>query len=125
MKDYSAQWTDQGIRLVRCAIGDGAVPFAEIFEILGQHHDQLTCVLEPGALEARQMRFFTADWWRGYPPKSASKLAACLLAARKDRLPEGADWRNPWEMGEDQSIDSYELAMIRRSSANMKSLGLM
>ena len=28
LKDYRVQFTDEGYRLVRCAIGDGAVPFA-------------------------------------------------------------------------------------------------
>ncbi len=30
LKDYRVQFTDEGFKLVRCAIGDGAVPFAEM-----------------------------------------------------------------------------------------------
>ena len=30
LKDYRVQFTDEGYRLVRCAIGDGAVPFPEM-----------------------------------------------------------------------------------------------
>src|SRR5204862_76996 len=90
LKDYRAQWTDEGIRLVRCAIGDGAVPFQELFEILAEHNSTLTAVLEPGALEARHVRFFTKHWWQGYPPMQAEDFAACLLAARAKRLPDDA-----------------------------------
>lgn len=125
LKDYRAQWTDEGLRLVRCAIGDGAIPFPELFDILGEHQAELTCVLEPGALEARHVRLFTPDWWTGYPAKSAEALAACLLAARKNRLPDNADWQTPWEKGEDDKLVDYELDMIRRSAANMKKLGIM
>lgn len=125
LKDYRAQWTDDGIRLVRCAIGDGAVPFPELFDLLGEHNDTLTAVLEPGALEARHVRLFTPDWWHGYAPKSAEELAACLLAARRNRLPDDAEWRTPWERGADSELVDYELAMIRRSAENMKRLGLM
>jgi sugar phosphate isomerase/epimerase len=50
LKDYNVQFTDEGFRLVRCAIGDGFVPFAEVLAILREHHDHLTAVLEPGAL---------------------------------------------------------------------------
>jgi sugar phosphate isomerase/epimerase len=125
LKDYNAQWTDEGIRLVRCAIGDGAVPFREIFEILGEHHEQMTAVLEPGALEARHVRLFTPDWWQGYAPRPAEALAACLAAARKNRLPDEADYRTPWEREDDRALIAYELDMIRRSAANMKALGLM
>ena len=57
LKDYRVQFTDEGFRLVRCAIGDGAVPFARAGAILAEHHDTLTAVLEPGALEARHVRF--------------------------------------------------------------------
>lgn len=125
LKDYRVQWTDEGLRLVRCAIGDGAVPFAEMFDILARHHESLTAVLEPGALEARHVRLFTPGWWHGYPPKPAEELAACLRAARRNRLPDDADWRTPWEREEDGKLIDYELSMIRRSAANMKALGIM
>ncbi|MDP1732410.1 MAG: sugar phosphate isomerase/epimerase family protein [Devosia sp.] len=125
LKDYNVQWTDEGLRLVRCAIGDGAVPFKELFDILGQHHQALTAVLEPGALEARHVRLFTPGWWHGYPPKEAGELAACLLAARRNRLPDAADLRTPWERGDDGALVDYELSMIRRSAANMQALGFM
>ena len=125
LKDYNAQWTDEGIRLVRCAIGDGAVPFQELFEILGRHHDEVTAVLEPGALEARPVRFFTAAGWHGYAPRPAEDFAACLAAARVRRLADDADWRTPWERGDDAALAQYELDMIRRSAANMRALGIL
>ena len=82
-------------------------------------------MLEPGALEARHVRLFTPDWWNGYAPKTASELAACLRAARVNRLPDDADYRTPWERGEDDELELYELDMIRRSAANMRALGIM
>lgn len=125
LKDYRVQFTSEGYRLIRCAIGDGAVPFAELFAILGQHHDRMTAVLEPGALEARHVRFLRDDWWHGYPEKTAREFAACLAAAQRNRLPDDADTRTPWEREDDASLVSYELDMIRRSAANMRNLGLM
>jgi len=126
LKDYKPQWTDEGYRLVRCAIGDGAVPLAEIAKVLASHHTLLTASLEPGALEVRHIRLFRPEWWRGYPPRSAAELGPCLGAARQARLDEAADWRTPWEKGEDgETIIRYELDMIRRSAANLRHLGLM
>jgi sugar phosphate isomerase/epimerase len=125
LKDYRVQFTDEGYRLVRCAIGEGAVPIAAIATMLAEHHPRLTAVLEPGALEARHIRLFTPGWWRGYPPKSAESLAACLAAARHRHLAEDADWRTPWERGENAALEAYELDMIRKSAANMRALGLM
>ncbi len=75
---------------------------------------------------ARHVRLFTPDWWQGYAPKPAPELAACLAAARRNRVPDDADHRTPWERGEDgQVLIDYELAMIRRSAANVKAIGLM
>ena len=124
LKDYRVQFTDEGYRLVRCAIGDGAVPIAEMLELFQTHRPELTAVLEPGALEARHVRFLKPEWWRFYPEKSAEAMARCLAAARVNRLADDADFRTPWEKGEDGALADYELAMIRRSAANMRALGL-
>jgi sugar phosphate isomerase/epimerase len=124
LKDYRVQFTNEGYRLVRCAIGDGAVPIAGMLDILRAHHSTLTAVLEPGALEARHVRLLKPEWWNGYAAKSAPALAACLAAARVNRLPDDAEYRTPWEKGEDGAIEDYELEMIRRSAANMRALGL-
>jgi 3-oxoisoapionate decarboxylase len=124
LKDYRVQFTGAGYRLVRCAIGDGAVPIAAMLDILAAQGQELTAVLEPGALEARHVRFLRPEWWSYYPPKSASALAACLAAARVNRLADEADARTPWERGEDAAIADYELAMIRRSARNMRAIGL-
>ncbi len=124
LKDYRVQFTDEGYRLVRCASGDGAVPVAAMLDILAARGQKLTAVLEPGALEARHVRLLRPEWWNFYPPKPASALAACLAAARVNRLPDEADVRTPWERGEDAAIANYELAMIRRSAGNMRAIGL-
>ena len=116
LKDYRVQFTDEGYRLVRCAIGDGAVPIAAMLDNLAARGQKLTAVLEPGALEARHVRFLRPEWWKSYPPKAASAFAACLAAARVNRLADDADYRTPWERGEDAAIAGYELAMIRRSA---------
>jgi 3-oxoisoapionate decarboxylase len=126
LKDYRVQMTGEGYRLVRCAIGDGAVPFAELIPLLLSAGRPLTASLEPGALEARHVRLFTPGWWQGYAPKSAEALAACLLSTRPNRLGEEEDYRTPWEKGAPgPDIEAYELAMIDRSAANMRALGFM
>ena len=124
LKDYRVQTNDEGFLLVRCAIGDGAVPFHELLALLARYHERLPAVLEPGALEARHVRLLTPGWWQGYPPTNAIALAACLAATRRNRLPEDADGRTPWERGADAEIERYELDMIERSATNMRALGV-
>jgi sugar phosphate isomerase/epimerase len=126
LKDYNAQWTDDGFRLVRCAIGDGAVRFREVAGILAERHETLTASIEPGALEARHIRLFRPEWWKGYPLRAASDLGPCLTAVRRKRLDEDAEWRTPWEReAPGHEIIQYELDMVRRSAANMRAIGLM
>jgi sugar phosphate isomerase/epimerase len=124
LKDYRVQFIEEGYRLVRCAIGDGAVPIAAMLDVLAAQGRKLSAVLEPGALEARHVRLLRPEWWSFYPEKSAPALAACLAAARVNRLADDTDYRTPWERGEDGGIDDYELAMIRRSAGNMRAIGL-
>jgi 3-oxoisoapionate decarboxylase len=100
------------------------VPFVPMLDILAAQGGKLTAVLEPGALEARHVRLLRPEWWSFYPPKSAPAFARCLAAARVNRLADEADYRTPWERGEDAAIADYELAMIRRSARNMRALGL-
>lgn len=124
LKDYRVQFTTEGYRLVRCAIGDGAVPLAAMIAVVREHSPDLNAVLEPGALEARHIRFLNPGWWQGYAPKTGEEVARCLAAAQVNRLPEDADYRTPWEKGADGALEVYELQMIRRSAANMRALGL-
>lgn len=124
-KDYRVQWTADGYRLVRCAIGDGCVPFSAVGQILDSSQP-LTASLEPGALEVRHVRLFTTPWWEGYPPRAAAEFAPCLADARRSLIPEGDDCRTPWERNDPpETLVAYELGMIRRSASNMRALGLM
>jgi sugar phosphate isomerase/epimerase len=123
LKDYRAQFTGEGYRLVRCAIGDGSVP---LDEIVAELPADLTASLEPGALEARHIRLFTADWWRGYPPRDARELAIAVGRLRGRRLADDEDWRTPWERGAPgPEIVDYEIAQMRRGVEHMRARGWM
>jgi hypothetical protein len=121
LKDYLAQFTADGYRLVRCAIGDGCVPLQEIAALVEQ---DVAASIEPGALEARHIRLFAPDWWRGYPPREAWELGAALGRLRRRRLEDAADYRTPWERGAAGSeLVAYEMEQIRRSARHLQSLG--
>jgi sugar phosphate isomerase/epimerase len=124
LKDYLAQFTDEGYRLIRCAVGDGCVPFREIAAVLEQHYSSLTASLEPGALEARHIRLFTPEWWNGYPERQASELAVMMGRLRRNRIAEGADCRTPWEsLAPGPALVACEMEQLGRSVDNIRALG--
>jgi hypothetical protein len=122
LKDYRAQFTEEGYRLVRCAIGDGAVPFDELRRVLGDR-GELTASIEPGALEARHIRLFTPEWWHGYPPRDAGELRTAIGRLRACSIGAAESCETPWERGAAPAeIAEYELSQVRRSVENMKRL---
>jgi sugar phosphate isomerase/epimerase len=126
LKDYIAQATDEGYRLIRCAIGDGCVPLRDIAAALENRTPHLTASIEPGALAGRHIRLFTADWWQGYPPRAARELGVALARLRQNRLDEAADGRTPWERGASpDEVIEYEMGHFRRSVENLRTMGLM
>ncbi len=124
LKDYRVQATPEGFRLVRCAIGDGVVPFTEIERLLRPHHVSLTASLEPGALAARHVKLLTPEWWHGYRPKSDAEKETCLAATKRNAIPPDQDWRTPMERGDDiQTVCNFEQEQMNKSIANMQALG--
>ena len=119
------QFTDEGYRLVRCAIGDGAVPMAAMLDILAAQGQKLTAVLEPGALEARHVRLSAAGM---------VELLPAQVGARARRLPRRRAGQSPrrrrrlrarrGSAARMHAIADYELNMIRRSAGNMRAIGL-
>lgn len=124
LKDYRAQYTPDGYRLVRCPIGDGAIPLTAIESILSACTPGITATLEPGALQARHIKLQNDHWWQGYRPKSQSEIDDCLEAASFRALSPDDDYRTPFERGD--SADStchFEMEQVLRSIQNMKSIG--
>jgi sugar phosphate isomerase/epimerase len=124
LKDYRAQFTEEGFRLIRCAVGDGAVPFAEIAAELRGTGRSVTASIEPGALEARHIRLFTPEWWVGYPPRDAAELGVALGRLRRAQLAEEELWTTPWERGQaPDAIVEYEMNQIYRSAQTCRAFG--
>ena len=124
LKDYQVQWNCEGYRLIRCAIGDGVIPFAEIVEVFKNR--PVTMALEIGALCARHIRLLNASWWKGYPSRDAESLAKGLRAARVKVMAEDEDWRTPFELGAaPEAIVRYEMEQLHRSADYLKQMKLM
>jgi hypothetical protein len=133
LKDYVSQFTPEGFRLVRCAIGDGCVPLQEIADVFFRpvasgfsRKESLTASIEVGALDVRHIRIFAADWWEGYPARAGDELQIALGRLKTKRLDDNADYRTPWELQQPTAaIVDYEISQLQRSVANLKTLGWM
>jgi len=126
LKDYRAQFTSEGYNLVRCAIGDGCVPFTEMADVISSHTSSLpvTASLEPAALEARHIRLFTPEWWRGYSPRDASELGVALGRLRHRCYEATEDIRTPWEREAPQAdLLAYERHHLDRSVTFARQMG--
>src|SRR5262245_25230110 len=122
LKDYVSQFTPEGFRLIRCAIGDGCVPLKAIAEVFADF--RLTASIEVGALDVRHIRVFAPDWWEGYPTRPVGELRIALDRLKTKRLDDNADYRTPWESNQSTpAIVDYELEQLRKSVANLKTLG--
>jgi sugar phosphate isomerase/epimerase len=128
LKDYRAQFTDEGFRLVRCALGEGCVPFELMARTIARLTPDLpvTASIELAALEARHIRLFAAEWWHGYPGRDASELAIAIGRLRRRRLDRYDDYRTPWEQeaGPDELVAS-ERANLDGSVRYLQQLGWM
>ena len=127
LKDYQAQFTDEGVRLIRCAVGDGCVPLGEIVDVLSRAgRGDLTASLELGALEARHVRLFAPDWWEGYPPRDGRELGVAIGRLRRGCLADEVDARTPWERSApDAEVIAYEREGLRRSVDYVRAQGWM
>jgi len=121
LKDYWIYLTESGYRLVRCPIGDGAVPFRDLFALFEEKAPEATLNIEIGATTARHIRLLENSFWDYYPPRALKDVLGALRIAHTCARPLDEDWRTPHERGESAEVRAeYELAQFRRSVENLR-----
>jgi sugar phosphate isomerase/epimerase len=121
LKDYYVYLTEQGYRLVRCAFGEGAVPFDEVLAAVLKESPEATLNIENGATTGRHIKLHDESFWQYYPAGQREKLPSALSLAEEHARPDGEEWRTPHEleMGEQERAE-YELAQFQKSVENAK-----
>lgn len=120
LKDYWIYLSDEGYRLVRCPLGQGAVDFAALFDVFAEYCPEVNMSMELGALEARHTRVLCEDYWQEYPPRSAAQLAKLLRFVQTEARPAG-DWRTPYEKrAPEEDIIAYEQRQFFMSLSHMQ-----
>jgi 3-oxoisoapionate decarboxylase len=117
LKDYKIYLSTEGLRLVRCPLGQGVVDFPRLFSIFSEACPDITMTVEIGALEARHVRMLADDYWPEYPSRSAAQLAQVVRFILEHAEPPG-DWRTPYERGEPvEAIIAFESRELETSVA--------
>ena len=99
LKDYKVYLSPTGYRLVRCALGEGVVPFPEFFAMFEDQPD-LPMNVELGATQARHVELLEESWWTDYPPRRAQDLLGALRVVFAGARPPDEEWRTPHEREE-------------------------
>ena len=123
LKDYIIYLTESGYRLVRCAFGDGVVPFKELFEIFDREAPDSTRNIENGATTARHIRLLENFFWDYYPERPLKSVLPALRIALQHARPAEEDWRTPHEHEEPvEARLAYEMEQFDRSVENARKL---
>ncbi len=122
LKDYWTWWSEEGYRLVRCPLGQGLTDFPALLDLLDADAPGVTMAIELGALQARDIRVFAADFWPDYPARTPAQLAEALRVVRANARP-GGDWRTPFERDEPaEAVEAYEQRQLTESIAYVQAL---
>jgi 3-oxoisoapionate decarboxylase len=118
LKDYLAQWRDDGYALIRCPVGDGIVPLGAIVRRLSQTRPNVQFSIEVGALIERVVRVCADDFWTEHRARPLPDLARLLAFVGSHAVSSGTDLRTPFECGENAAtICAFEHAQLARSVA--------
>ena len=124
LKDYKIFRSEDGFRLVRCALGSGAVDFRTILPLLVKNAPDAKMVIELGALEARDIAWLTPSFWEEIQPRDTRETIAFFRELEGHTLRESGDsWQTPWESGASPAdIVSYEVSELETSIAYLSTL---
>lgn len=124
LKDYQVWATPSGYRLVRCALGDGVVPFPELITLLTTVAPAAPMHIELAALYARHIRVWEDHWWDGFGPRDVRAVIPAIRSlAQQARL--GDDWPTPMEREAPAAeVAAYEREQFEQSVRYLRDLGV-
>lgn len=126
LSDYTVYPSDQGWRLVRCALGEGDMNLRRLFAAIEQIAPDITCQIELVSHTARHVRIFADDWWVGYPPRDIRDLLPVLREFARSSRSVGDEWRTPWERGAGEEQNGfYEDQQFAASVSYLRTIGML
>lgn len=100
LKDYKIFRSENGFRLVRCAVGDGSVDFRTLLPLLSEQSPTAKMVIELGAQEARNIAWLNQDFWDEIQSRHSSELVKFFQLLEQETIRTDDDsWKTSWENG--------------------------
>jgi sugar phosphate isomerase/epimerase len=123
LKDYRIYPAENGYRLVRCALGEGVVPFPELFTLFDAQEWPVTRNIEMAALHARQIPMLERTWWDEFSSRDARETLSAMSLIWRNLRPAEEDWRTPLERdAPGEELLAYELEQLEQSVTNLRGL---
>lgn len=123
LKDYRIHPAPNGYRLVRCALGEGVIPFREILALADAQELPVTRSLEMAALNARLIPFLEPSWWEEFSARDARDTLPALEMIWRNLRPADEDYRTPLEQeAEGPALLAYEWRQHEAALAHLRGL---
>ena len=124
LKDYQIHFAANGYGLVRCAAGEGCIPFPEIIETIRQARPNATFSLEIAAQSTRTIPVLENSWHRAFADEQIYALPPALRTLWKFGRPIEENFAgSAYERGESsEAIVAEEWACVEKSIAYFAAL---
>jgi sugar phosphate isomerase/epimerase len=121
IKDYTIHRTQSGYKLVRAGIGEGVIDWRAMLTFIREVAPQAYWHVELAAIEARHIRLYEDQWWRGYPPRDVRETLSLFRYVADHAQPDDAPWQTPWEQdAAAEACETYERDQFERTVAYLK-----
>lgn len=121
IKDYTIHRTPSGYQLVRASIGEGVIDWRAMLTLVREVAPQARWHIELAALNARHIRLYEEQWWRGYAPRDVRDTLSLMRFVAQHAQPHDALWQTPWELeASAEDCERYERDQFERSVNYLK-----
>jgi len=121
IKDYTIHPTPSGYNLVRASIGEGCMDWRALLTLVREVAPDALWHVELAAINARHIRLYEDQWWRGYPPRDVRDVLPLLRFVAQHVHSADEPWQTPWELEADAAAcEGYERDQFDRTVRYLK-----
>jgi sugar phosphate isomerase/epimerase len=121
IKDYTLHPTPSGYNLARAGIGEGCIDWRKLLTLVREVAPNALWHIELAAANARHIRLYEDQWWRGYPPRDVRDMLSLFRFVAQHVHSADEPWQTPWELDAGaEECERYERNQLDRSVHHLK-----